>query len=164
MVRRRRASGGPAERAFGTLVGLQLRPKRLREAVRMWNMVAERGDISARDSLWEHPDILPSSEEIDRPALLLERLGLAGETPGTAADDFDRALEQLLNAEGAVESVPLPKNFLEQSGAESDEQTSQTETASNPKTPEDPNIEEETTEGDSDHQTPDDAPRGDSND
>lgn len=97
MVRRRRATGGPAERAFGTLVGLQLRPKRLREAARMWSMVAERGDIQARDGLWEHPDILPTSEEIDRPALLLERLGLAGETPEPVEDDFDRALQQLLD-------------------------------------------------------------------
>ncbi|WP_181955704.1 zinc-dependent metalloprotease, partial [Raoultella terrigena] len=31
-VRRRRASGGPAESAFATLVGLELRPRRLREA------------------------------------------------------------------------------------------------------------------------------------
>src|SRR4051794_4675812 len=30
-VRRRRASGGPAEQTFATLVGLQLRPRRLRE-------------------------------------------------------------------------------------------------------------------------------------
>ncbi|MGL5861447.1 MAG: zinc-dependent metalloprotease, partial [Phycicoccus sp.] len=31
-VRRRRASGGPAEKAFGSLVGLELRPRRLRDA------------------------------------------------------------------------------------------------------------------------------------
>ncbi|MFM1784927.1 MAG: hypothetical protein RLZZ579_1204, partial [Actinomycetota bacterium] len=31
-VRRRRASGGPAEKTFGTLVGLELRPRKLREA------------------------------------------------------------------------------------------------------------------------------------
>src|SRR3954451_16662466 len=31
-IRRRRASGGPAEQTFATLVGLQLRPRRLRDA------------------------------------------------------------------------------------------------------------------------------------
>jgi putative hydrolase len=31
-IRRRRATGGPAERTFATLVGLELRPRRLREA------------------------------------------------------------------------------------------------------------------------------------
>jgi len=35
-VRRRRASGGPAEQTFATLVGLQLRPRRLREAAALW--------------------------------------------------------------------------------------------------------------------------------
>lgn len=98
MVRRRRATGGPAERAFGTLVGLHLRPKRLREAARMWAMVAERGGRDARDGLWEHPDILPTADEVERPALLLERLGLAGEQPEAVEDDFDRALAELLDA------------------------------------------------------------------
>ena len=32
IVRRRRAAGGPAEDAFAALVGLQLRPRRLRDA------------------------------------------------------------------------------------------------------------------------------------
>ena len=40
-----------------------------------------------------------TSEEINRPALLLERLGLAGETPEIVEDDFDRALQQLLDEE-----------------------------------------------------------------
>ncbi|MGL1715225.1 zinc-dependent metalloprotease, partial [Vibrio parahaemolyticus] len=31
-VRRRRAVGGPAEQALGSLVGLELRPRRMREA------------------------------------------------------------------------------------------------------------------------------------
>src|SRR6202050_3067410 len=35
-IRRRRASGGPAERTFATLVGLELRPRRLREAALIW--------------------------------------------------------------------------------------------------------------------------------
>src|SRR6516225_821195 len=35
-VRRRRATGGPAERTFATLVGLELRPRRLREAAAIW--------------------------------------------------------------------------------------------------------------------------------
>ena len=35
-IRRRRATGGPAERTFATLVGLELRPRRLREAAPIW--------------------------------------------------------------------------------------------------------------------------------
>lgn len=35
-LRRRRASGGPAEQTFATLVGLELRPRKLREAGALW--------------------------------------------------------------------------------------------------------------------------------
>ena len=40
-VRRRRAVGGPAERALGSLVGLELRPRRMREAAAMWRAVTD---------------------------------------------------------------------------------------------------------------------------
>ncbi len=100
MVRRRRAVGGPAEHAFGTLVGLELRPRRMREAAALWRMLGERGGMERRDGLWAHPDLLPTAEELDHPARLLERLGLAGATPESApADDFDRALAELLDGD-----------------------------------------------------------------
>ncbi|MCU1425164.1 MAG: hypothetical protein JWM51_1455, partial [Microbacteriaceae bacterium] len=47
-VRRRRASGGPAESAFATLVGLELRPRRLREAAAMWQQVTDAVGSTAR--------------------------------------------------------------------------------------------------------------------
>ncbi len=100
MVRRRRAVGGPAEHAFSTLVGLELRPRRMREAAMLWRLIAERGGIERRDALWAHPDLLPTTEELDHPARLLERLGLAGAIPEAApADDFDRALAELLDGD-----------------------------------------------------------------
>ena len=45
MMRRERAMVGPAERTFENLLGLQLRPKRMREAAGLWEMitVAEAG-------------------------------------------------------------------------------------------------------------------------
>ena len=100
MVRRRRAAGGPAEHAFGTLVGLELRPRRQREAAAVWRLVAERGDTSRRDDLWSHPDLLPTAEELDHPARLLERLGLSGAEPATTEpDEFDRELALLLDGD-----------------------------------------------------------------
>lgn len=101
MVRRRRAAGGPAEHAFSTLVGLELRPRRMREAAALWRLVGDRGGVERRDGLWAHPDLLPTAEELDHPARLLERLGLAGETPQAAPEDeFDRALAELLQQDG----------------------------------------------------------------
>lgn len=66
-VRRRRASGGPAEETFSALVGLQLRPRRLREAAALWAAVAAARGIEGRDALWEHPDLLPGPSDLDDP-------------------------------------------------------------------------------------------------
>jgi len=66
-VRRRRASGGPAERTFATLVGLELRPRRLREAAAIWLGLTEARGVDGRDSLWGHPDLLPATEDLDDP-------------------------------------------------------------------------------------------------
>lgn len=114
MVRRRRATGGPAEHAFAALAGLELRPRRLREAAALWRLVAEQGDVPTRDGLWAHPDLLPSSEELDDPSLLLARLGLTEAAPDPAADDFDAALAQLLDGElpphsGGADGTTPPK-------------------------------------------------------
>jgi putative hydrolase len=66
-IRRRRATGGPAERTFATLVGLELRPRRLREAATMWRALTEDRGISGRDQIWEHPDLLPTAEDLEDP-------------------------------------------------------------------------------------------------
>jgi putative hydrolase len=92
-VRRRRAAGGPAESAFSTLVGLELRPRRLREAAAMWQAVTDAVGADARDDLWSHPDLVPVDTDIDSPAALVARL--SGGTP--EPDDVDRALEELLD-------------------------------------------------------------------
>jgi putative hydrolase len=67
-IRRRRATGGPAERTFATLVGLELRPRRLREAATIWQGLTETRGIEGRDGLWAHPDLLPTAEDFDDPA------------------------------------------------------------------------------------------------
>ncbi|MGN6790783.1 MAG: zinc-dependent metalloprotease [Streptosporangiaceae bacterium] len=66
-IRRRRATGGPAERTFATLVGLELRPRRLREAATMWRALTEDRGVSGRDQIWEHPDLLPSAVDLEDP-------------------------------------------------------------------------------------------------
>jgi putative hydrolase len=66
-VRRRRATGGPAERTFATLVGLELRPRRLREAAAIWQGLTEARGIDGRDALWAHPDLLPATDDLENP-------------------------------------------------------------------------------------------------
>lgn len=91
-VRRRRAAGGPAESAFSTLVGLELRPRRLREAAAMWQAVTDAVGADKRDELWSHPDLVPTKEDIDDPQALIARLTAGEPEP----DDIDRAIEDLL--------------------------------------------------------------------
>jgi putative hydrolase len=92
-VRRRRASGGPAESAFATLVGLELRPRRLREAAAMWQAVTDAVGNDKRDDLWSHPDLVPTGEDIDDPSALITRITGGEPEP----DDVDQAIEDLLN-------------------------------------------------------------------
>ena len=90
--RRRRGVGGPAEAVFASLVGLELRPRRVRDAANLWAAVGEfRGQIE-RDRLWSHPDLLPTAEALDDPVGFAK--GDVAEE--SQADDMDRALAQLL--------------------------------------------------------------------
>lgn len=91
-VRRRRATGGPAEHAFGSLVGLELRPRRLREASALWAALKEQRGIAGRDAIWKHPDLLPTAADLDDPAGFSERRDMA-EASDSAVDE---ALEKLL--------------------------------------------------------------------
>lgn len=72
-LRRRRASGGPAEHTFATLVGLQLRPRKLRAASVLWRNLTEQHSVEGRDALWNHPDLLPTAEDLDDPAAFADR-------------------------------------------------------------------------------------------
>jgi putative hydrolase len=83
-LRRRRASGGPAEETFATLVGLELRPRRLREAAALWRAVAEQRGIAGRDEIWQHPDLLPDASDLDDPAAFVRR----GDEPDSNIGDL----------------------------------------------------------------------------
>nr|WP_246315908.1 zinc-dependent metalloprotease [Kineococcus aurantiacus] len=96
-MRRRRATGGPAEHAFAVLVGLELRPRRAREASALWELLLTRGGRSARDAVWDHPDLLPVAEDLDDAAAFVERRLGGGERSAQVPDDMDAALRELLD-------------------------------------------------------------------
>ncbi|WP_237689611.1 zinc-dependent metalloprotease [Cellulomonas fulva] len=95
MIRRRRAAGGPAEQTFANLVGLELRPRRLRDAAALWAQIARDGGQAARDAVWDHPDLMPTAEDLDDPS------GYASRRAQAAGDsaDLDRALAEILGEE-----------------------------------------------------------------
>ena len=90
MLRRRRATGGPAEQTFGTLVGLELRPRKMREAAALWERLTSAAGIDARDAVWNHPDLMPSGEDLDEPAGFIDRV-VGGDVSGI---DFDSAIAE----------------------------------------------------------------------
>ncbi|GFH37676.1 zinc-dependent metalloprotease [Streptomyces pacificus] len=94
-LRRRRASGGPAEQTFATLIGLQLRPRRLRDASRLWASLTDARGMDGRDGLWAHPDMLPTATDLDDPDGFVHREQLdfseLDKMLGDAADGRDAA-------------------------------------------------------------------------
>jgi len=104
-IRRRRATGGPAERTFATLVGLELRPRRLREAAAIWAGLTEARGIDARDAVWAHPDLLPTTEDLGEPEAFL-RGGPELDIPGLGAGDLDTEAERLESGGPAARENP----------------------------------------------------------
>jgi putative hydrolase len=98
-VRRRRATGGPAEQTFAALVGLELRPRRLRDAAALWRLLREDRGIDGRDKVWGHPDLMPGSEDLDDP----ERFVRGG---SESKDDLDPIAELQKLAERPDDAPP----------------------------------------------------------
>lgn len=100
-VRRSRASGGPAEHTFASLVGLELRPRRLREAAAVWAALTQARGIDGRDALWAHPDLVPTVDAFADP------MGFA--TPPAQSDtgsELDAALAAILDGAAAGPGEP----------------------------------------------------------
>ncbi|GAB4588377.1 zinc-dependent metalloprotease [Nocardia sp. IFM 10818] len=106
-LRRRRATGGPAEQTFATLVGLELRPRKVREAAALWRRLTTDAGAEKRDGVWAHPDLLPDSSDLDSPA------GFIDSVIGGGASSFDDPLAQLAETE---ERERLEKKQAEEPG------------------------------------------------
>ncbi|MGI8577485.1 MAG: zinc-dependent metalloprotease [Nocardioidaceae bacterium] len=109
-VRRRRATGGPAEATFTALVGLELRPRRLRDAAALWGALRAAEGPAARDAVWAHRDLLPTAADLDDPLAYAQRTKEADELD-TESPEFDAALAALLDESkpsetGAADAEP----------------------------------------------------------
>jgi putative hydrolase len=91
-VRRQRASAGPAGQVFSQLVGLELHPRRLRDAANLWAALEARGGATARDSAWAHPDVAPTAADLDDPLGYVDRIMSRG-----TKDEMDTALDAMLS-------------------------------------------------------------------
>lgn len=108
-MRRRRATGGPAEQTFATLIGLELRPRRLRAAAELWRRLGDGRGIEGRDALWADADLLPTSGDLDDPAGFVAR---------------DREFSELLAGAGDWD---IPADAADQAAPDAADQTASDE-------------------------------------
>lgn len=99
-IRRRRASGGPAEKTFAALVGLELRPRRLRDAANLFAALEDSGGPEARDAAWAHPDVAPTAADLDDLLGYVERQNAVA----SGSDTFDAELDALLRGDTTDDS------------------------------------------------------------
>ncbi len=67
MSRRRRATEGPLQRIFASLLGLEVSPRLARDAATFFRIQGELHGVEYRDSLWESLGSLPLTEELATP-------------------------------------------------------------------------------------------------
>lgn len=103
VLRRRRASGAPAEQTLARTVGIELRPRRVREALAWWDSVLATEGESGREAKWEHPDLLPTAEVLSgRPQAPRTDAADAEAEEITEVEipaDFDAELQRLLSGD-----------------------------------------------------------------
>ena len=65
----------------------------------MWRTITDAVGIEARDSLWDYPDLMPTSDDIDDPTRIIESLQarIRGDEP--PQDEVDAAIARLLAGE-----------------------------------------------------------------
>lgn len=104
-MRRRRAVGGPAEHLFASLVGLQLRPRRARDAAELWANVARARGVAERDALWGHPDLVPSGADLDSPSTFVQLREMEAQESAAMDDALARLLDGSLPQDDAARNA-----------------------------------------------------------
>ena len=87
--RRRRATGGPIEQTFATLVGRNCVPCKCAKRQTCGSASPKPSAPDARDAVWQHPDLMPTAADLDEPAAFIDRI-IGGDTSGV---DIESAME-----------------------------------------------------------------------
>lgn len=121
MMRRERAAGGPAEVTFESLLGLHLRPRRMREASQLWEKLTRERGIEERDSLWSHPDLLPTLPEASEVTKDASNEGKAGNAGDEVTKEIDAEDATKTAAKNAIETQSNQTNEATEKTSESHE-------------------------------------------
>ncbi len=92
VLQRRRASATPVTAVFRELLGLDLRPRLVRDARTLWAAVEHARGAEGRDAVWSHPDLVPTAQHLADP------MSFAKGTPAAPEpeDELDAELRRLL--------------------------------------------------------------------
>lgn len=120
---RRRRVGGAAQKTFAGLVGLELRPRRLRDAANLWAALESAGGQELRDGRWQHPDLAPTSADLD------DLIGYVERVTGTAAaaSTEDLPAGALGSAELGTDLDSVLRDILDNAAADGGDTTDTTD-------------------------------------
>lgn len=102
--RRRRATGGSAEKAFAKVVGIEFAAPKVAEAEELWRRVENAVGLERRDAVWDHPDFLPSAEDLGNSAGFIDTL-----LDDADSADFDPIAEINALEEELKKNPPKPR-------------------------------------------------------
>ena len=97
VLHRRRASATPVTSVFSELLGLDLRPRLVRDAKNLWAAVEHHRGLEGRDAVWGHPDLLPTAAHLADPL----SYAVGGLPAEPVEDELDAELRKLLEGPGA---------------------------------------------------------------
>ena len=96
--RRRRATGGSAEKAFAKVVGIEFGAPKVSEAMELWRRAEVAVGVERRDAVWNHPDFLPTADDLDNSAEFIDGLlddgGAEGFDPISEIEELERRLAE----------------------------------------------------------------------
>lgn len=95
--KRRRASGGSAEKAFSRVVGIEFAAPKVADAVELWRRSTVAVGAERRDKVWDHPDFLPTAEHLNSPADFID--SLLDDAGDAGFDEEFAKLEEMLRRE-----------------------------------------------------------------
>jgi hypothetical protein len=59
----------------------------------VWGAMGQQYGNTARDRLWSHPDLLPTSDDLDEPLDFVSRQGVDDELAALTADDAESSAD-----------------------------------------------------------------------
>jgi putative hydrolase len=80
--RRRRATNSPMQQLFANLLGLEVSPRKMREASAFWGEVKKIKGTDGRDKCWEDPAFLPMPDDLADVAAFLNSVTVPDDLSG----------------------------------------------------------------------------------